>query len=113
LNKTTLTNSVDHVRLAAFLDCRTVSSIIVKSQLKALQEEMGLRDDQITFYDVRNDIDKAEEFNVIACPTLVRVDMHPRAFLIGELKKWDLVKAFINLGKTGASPSSVGDPGVE
>lgn len=84
------------VRLALFVDSSLLSNLVLK-QIKRLKGDLQIRDDQIEVYRIEDDIEKAIEFSIIACPTLVRLDIRPPRCLIGELRNRDLVLAFLNI----------------
>lgn len=93
-----------HIKLALFVDGGLLSTFVLK-QVDDLKEEFDIQDDQLTTYNVRDDIEVAMEYNIIACPTLVRLDVRPPRFLIGELRNRAMVLAFLNInaadGKQG------------
>lgn len=91
-------NSKDfsHIRLALFVDS-SLHSRVVLEQMQTIMGDLKIDENQIHVYNVHRDIDMVNEFRVIACPTLVRLDLHPPKFLIGELNNKMMVVAFLSL----------------
>lgn len=85
-----------HLRLALFVDSSLLSSLVLK-QIKRLKTDLQITDDQVLVYRIETDMDKVIEYSVVACPTLVRLDLNPPRCLIGELRNRDLVLAFLNI----------------
>jgi KaiB domain. len=85
-----------HLQLALFIDSSLLSSLVLK-QIKHLKADLNIADDQVLIYRIETDMDKVIEYSVVACPTLVRLDLHPPRCLIGELRNRDLVLAFLNI----------------
>lgn len=88
------------LRLALFVDSNLLSGF-AKNNLLKIRDELHLGPDQIAFYNVYSDLDKAIELRIIACPTLVRLDIAPPRLLVGELRNKDMVMAFLNIGLEG------------
>lgn len=84
------------VKLALFVDSSLLSRI-AKQQLFLIKQELGLADHQITVYSIDEHLDKAISWRIIACPTLVRLDIEPRRCLVGEFTNRELVLAFISI----------------
>lgn len=85
-----------HIRLVLFIDSSLLSNLVVK-QITRLKNDLNIRDDQVQIYRIEDDIEKAIEFSIIACPTLLRLDVKPARCLIGELRNTDMVLAFLNV----------------
>ena len=83
------------LKLAVFLD-RSLLSGLAKKQMLAIKHELDLTDDQISFYHTDSDLQKIMEWRVLACPAVLRMDLHPPRWLIGELRNKDVLLAFLN-----------------
>lgn len=90
-----------HLKLALFLDSGLLSSLMLK-QISRLKADLNIADDQIAVYRVEESVEKAIEHSIIACPTLVRLDVKPSRRLIGELRNMDLVLAFLDVESSAA-----------
>ena len=90
----------DHIRLALFVDTSLLSSVVLK-QVRTLKSDLNMSDEQIEIYNIRDDIESTIKYSVIACPTLIRLDLDPPRRLIGELRNRDLVVAFLNSAPPG------------
>lgn len=91
----------DHIQLALFVDTSLLSSVVLK-QIRMLKADLNISDDQIKIYNIRDDIESTIKYSVIACPTLIRLDLDPPRRLIGELRNRDLVVAFLNSAPSGS-----------
>lgn len=92
----------DHIRLALFVDTSLLSSVVLK-QIRTLKSDLDISDEQVMIYNIRDDIESTIKYSVIACPTLIRLDLDPPRRLIGELRNRDLVIAFLNSAPSGRS----------
>jgi hypothetical protein len=95
-------NQYDHIRLALFVDASLLSSLVLK-QIKSLKHDLNIGDEQVKVYNIRDDIEYTIKYSVIACPTLIRLDLSPPRRLIGELRNRDLVIAFLNSAPPGSN----------
>jgi|APTNR8051073442_1049403.scaffolds.fasta_scaffold05360_5 hypothetical protein len=91
-----LRSSYSEIKLAIFVDTSILSRIALE-QLHRIKTDLQIEDHQIQIYRTDKDIEKVMEYNVIACPSLFRLDKRPINCLIGSLDNADAVKAFLRM----------------